>query len=496
MTIPFTNIDSLYIGNQWVKTAEHEDVLNPATEEVIGRAPVGSVADCEAAIAAARDAFDNGPWPRLTFRERAAVVRRMHDILQRRLPEIHELTVAEVGTTQAIAGLTQTVTPLRHMLYGCELAEAIAPHSGPVEINPNLWEPGGPDALGAITVIKEPVGVVAGITGYNYPFLLNLAKVVPSLLSGCTMVLKPSPFTPYGALLFGEIIDELGLPPGVLNVLTGGMEVSKLLTSHKDVDMISFTGSDTVGALISAQAAPTLKRVVHEMGGKSAYIVRHDADVAKAAMTAVGMFTANCGQGCALLTRYLVHNSIRPHFVEACRQMMGHFKVGDPIDPSVMVGPLIRASQRAKAEYFVQSALDSGATLVGGGKRPEHLKKGFFFEPTLFDNVDNKSEIAQQEIFGPIGVVIGFDTDEEAIRIANDSDFGLAGGILTADRAEGYRMALRLRTGRVWRNGGVGSDMSSFAPFGGYKRSGIGREYGPRWIDEYLHEKVISFPIG
>lgn len=496
MSIPFTTLDGVYIDNVWVRTAEYEDVVNPATEDVIGRAPVASVADAEAAIAAARNAFDNGPWPRLTFRERAAVVRRMHEILVRRLPEIQQLILAEVGTTQAIAGFTQTVTPLKHILYACELAEAIVPHSAPVEINANLWEPGGPDAIGAITVVKEPVGVVAGITGYNFPFLLNLSKIVPALLSGSTIIVKPSPFTPYSALLFGEIADELGLPPGVLNVLTGGLEVSKLLTTHKSIDMISFTGSDTVGAMISAQAAPTLKRVVHELGGKSAYIVRHDADITKAAMTAVGSFTANCGQGCALLTRYLVHNSIRPHFVEACRQIVAHFKVGDPADPATMVGPLIRESQRAKVEYFVKSALDSGATLVTGGKRPAHLEKGYFYEPTLFDNVDNSSEIAQSEIFGPVGVVIGFDTDEEAIRIANDSDFGLAGGIITADRAQGYRMALQMRTGTVWLNGGFGSDMSSFAPFGGYKRSGLGREYGPRWIDEYLQEKVISYPIG
>ncbi len=420
----------------------------------------------------------------------------MHDILQRRLPEIQKLIVAEVGTTAGIANLTQTTTPLKHILYGCELAEAIRPETGPVEINPNLWQPGGPDAIGAITVIKEPVGVAACVTGYNYPFLLNIAKIVPALLAGCTIVLKPSPYTPYSALLFGEVADELGLPPGVLNVITGGLDVAQLVTSHKGVDMVSFTGSDAVGAAISAQAAPTLKRVVHELGGKSAYIVRHDADVMKAAMTAVGMFTANCGQGCALLTRYLVHNTLRPQFVEACKQVLAHWKVGDTSDPETMMGPLISAAQRAKVEYFVKSAIDSGATLVAGGKRPAHLDKGYFFEPTLFDNVDPRSEVAQNEIFGPVGVVMGFDTDDEAIRIANDSDFGLAGGILTADAAQGYRMALKLRTGNVWLNGGFGSDMSSHAPFGGYKRSGIGKEYGPRWIDEYLNEKVISFPIG
>lgn len=496
--IPYTNIDRLYIGNEWVapQSGETEAVLNPADETVIGLAPVGGLAETEAAIATARDAFDRGPWPQMSFAERAAVMRKMHDALTRRLPEIRALTIAEAGATIPIANHTQSATPLRHLLYGIELAERIAPVTGPVEINPNLWVPGGSDAIGAVTTIREPVGVVAGITAYNYPFLLNMSKVVPVLLAGNTLVLKPSPFTPFAALMFGQVADEIGLPPGVLNVITGGLDVARLLTTHKDVDLVTFTGSDNVGAMIMEQAAPTLKRVVMELGGKSALIVRRDADVQKAAMTAIGMMTSHAGQGCALLTRYIVDNAVRPQFIEACEALLAHWTVGNPADPATLMGPLIRESQRANVERFVQSGLDSGARLVAGGCRPEHLPRGFFYAPTLFDDVDNDSRIAQDEIFGPVGVVVGFDTDDEAVRLANSSKYGLAGAIMSRDPAVAYRMALKMRTGTVWLNGGFGGDMSSHAPFGGYKRSGFGREYGPGWLDEYLNQKVISFPIG
>lgn len=497
MTVPFTNIDKLYINNEWVapRSGERDAVLNPANEDVIGYAPVGGEAETEAAIAAARAAFDHGPWPRMSFRERAAMMRRMHAALTEKLPQIQALTIAEVGTTVGLAQATQTVTPLRHMMYAIERAEQIAPRTGPVEITPGYY-PGAPDNLGVVTTVKEPWGVVAGITGYNFPFLLNMSKVVPALLAGCTLVLKPSPFTPFSALFFGQIADEIGLPKGVLNIVNGGLEVAKLLTTHKDIDLVSFTGSDKVGAMIMEQAAPTLKKVVMELGGKSALIVREDANLEMAAMTAIGMMTANCGQGCALLTRYLVHNSVRAKFVEICKGALSQWVVGDPSDPATTMGPLIRESQRATVERYVQAGHDSGATLVTGGKRPDHLAKGFYYLPTLFDNVDNTSKLAQEEVFGPVGCIIGFDSDEEAIRIANESNYGLAGAVMSADKAQAYRMALQIRTGIVWVNGGFGGDMSLHNPFGGYKRSGIGREYGPNWIDEYLQEKAISLPVG
>lgn len=498
MTVPFTDIDRLFINGQWVAPAarETEPVLNPATEDVLGHAPVGGLAELDSAITAAREAFDNGIWPRMSFKERAAAMLKVHAVLFRRLDMIQALTVAEAGATIGLARLTQTSTPLRHMLYAIDLASRIEPVSGPAEFSPNLADPNGPENIGGVTTVKEPVGVVAGITGYNFPFLLNMSKVIPALLAGNTLVLKPSPFTPYAALLFGRIAEEAGLPPGVLNVVTGGIDVAKRLTTHPDVDLVSFTGSDAVGAAIMEQAAPSLKRVVMELGGKSALIVRADADVQKAALTAVIGFTVHAGQGCATLTRYLVHNSIRPTFVEICKQIASNWSVGDPSLPTTRMGPLIRESQRAKVEHYVQSGRDSGARLVVGGARPNALPKGFFYLPTLFDDVDNTLPIAQEEIFGPVGVVIGFDTDEEAVQLANQSKFGLAGAVLSSDRAKAYKMALQIRAGQIRVNGGHGGDMSSHAAFGGYKRSGFGREYGPGWLDEYLQTKSITYPIG
>lgn len=495
MDVPFTHIDRLYIDGAWVPAAGGRDaVLNPATERVIGEAPVGDAVAAGAAVAAARHAFDQGPWPRMSMAERAEAMRRMHGALLARRDRIVALIVAEVGCAQGIANAMQVDAPLRHLLSAIDHAHRDDSVRLPVEAVPNPMNPDGPKILGGTTVVREPVGVVSGITGYNFPFLLNLAKIVPALLAGNTLVLKPSPFTPYSALFFGEVAEEIGLPAGVLNVVTGGADVGTLLTTDPRVDLVSFTGSEQVGAAIMAQAAPTLKRVHLELGGKSALIVRADADIRQAAMSAVAVLSVNCGQGCALLTRLLVHNSVRAAFVEAAVAVAAQWTVGDPANPSVMMGPLIRESQRAKVERFIQIGRDEGATLVHGGGRPSGLNKGFFTELTLFNDVRNDMTIAQEEIFGPVGAVIGFDTDEEAIAITNDSRYGLNGGILTADAAKAYEMALQVRAGSVAINGGTGK--MSYAPIGGYKRSGIGREYGPDWLREYQNEKSIFYPVG
>jgi len=279
-----------------------------------------------------------------------------------------------------------------------------------------------------------------------------------------------------------------------LYIVTGGVEAGSLLGAHPDVDMVSFTGSEAVGIAIMQQAAPTLKRVHLELGGKSALIVRADADVQQAAIGAIAGLSVNCGQGCALLTRFLVHNSIRAQFVEAAKAVASHWKIGDPVDPTVLMGPLIRESQRGKVERLIQKGRDEGARLVCGGGRPAHLSKGFFADITLFDDVSNRMTIAQEEIFGPVGVTIGFDSDEEAIAIANDSRYGLNGGIVSADAATAYDMSLKIRAGSVYINGGTGK--MSYAPIGGYKRSGIGREYGPDWLREFSQEKSIFYPVG
>jgi acyl-CoA reductase-like NAD-dependent aldehyde dehydrogenase len=484
----------LYIGSEWVTptSGQCEPVINPATEQVIGTAPVGTLADVEAALAAAREAFDRGPWPRMPPKERARKLQTFHAALARREDEICSIIVAETGCPISLTRFAQYALPMQHLQYYIEASVRDPVASLPVEVVPNMR---GGKILGAGVTVREPVGVVAGITAYNYPFLLNLAKVGPALATGNVMVLKPSPYTPFEALLLGEAADEAQLPPGVLNIVTGGKEVGEMLTADPRVDMISFTGSDAVGAAIMSQAAPSLKRLHLELGGKSALIVRSDADLEAAAGQALMAVTMHCGQGCALPTRAVVHNSVRRRFVEIMAQMAQQARIGDPTDPATVVGPLIRESQRKRVEYYVNAGRDSGARLVTGGRRPASFQHGFYYEPTIFDDTLNNSIIAQDEIFGPVSVVIGFDTDEQAIDIANDSKYGLAGGICSADVGRAYEMALQLRTGSVSINGGSGT-MSSHAPFGGYKRSGFGREYGIEGLNEFTQLKSIGYHAG
>lgn len=484
-------IKSLYIDGEWVTPSEREAVINPADESLIAEAPVGGLAEMEAAIAAARTAFDNGPWPRLPVAARQTKLTEFLDAIERRKAEIVDLIVAEAGATRMLADYLQYGIPMQHARHMVAIASRPAVTPLPVETTPNAQ---GTITLGAGVISREPMGVVAAITPYNFPFFLNVGKVIPALAVGCTVVLKPSPYTPFEALLLGQIAEEVGLPKGVLNVVTGGIEAATLLTTDKRVDLISFTGSDKVGAMIQAQAAPTLKRCLMELGGKSALIVRPDANLMQAAMTGASYCT-HAGQGCALLTRHLVHNSVRADYVEMLKGMIGHLKIGNPADPSVTFGPLIREVARTRTESYVDIALSEGATLVTGGKRPAGLDRGYYYEPTLFDNVSNASRLAQEEVFGPICAVIGYDSDEEAISLANDSDFGLSGGIFSADVGRAFEMALQIRTGGVSINGGSGR-MSSHAPFGGIKRSGYGREYGEEGLNEFTYAKTIGFHGG
>ncbi|QJQ31450.1 aldehyde dehydrogenase family protein [Sphingomonas lacunae] len=484
-------IKSLYIDGEWVTPAEREAVINPADESLIAEAPVGGIEEMDAAIAAARMAFDRGPWPRMPVAARQAKLTEFLDAIDRRKAEIVDLIVAEAGATRMLADYLQYGIPMQHARHMVAIASRPAVTPLPVETTPNAQ---GTITLGAGVISREPMGVVAAITPYNFPFFLNVGKVIPALAVGCTVVLKPSPYTPFEALLLGQIAEEVGLPKGVLNVVTGGIEAATLLTTDKRVDLISFTGSDKVGAMIQAQAAPTLKRCLMELGGKSALIVRPDANLMQAAMTGASYCT-HAGQGCALLTRHLVHNSVRADYVEMLKGMIGHLKIGNPADPSVTFGPLIREVARTRTESYVDIALSEGATLVTGGKRPAGLERGYYYEPTLFDNVSNASRLAQEEVFGPICAVIGYDSDEEAIALANDSEFGLSGGIFSADVGRAYEMALQIRTGGVSINGGSGR-MSSHAPFGGIKRSGYGREYGEEGLNEFTYVKTIGFHGG
>ncbi|MFJ8748988.1 aldehyde dehydrogenase family protein [Streptomyces sp. NPDC102441] len=485
----------LFIDGAWRRTARErtETVINPATEEPVGSAPVGEEPDVSLALAAARRAFDEGPWPRLSGADRSLLLGRFHDALVARAEEIVAVSVAESGPTRPVARFMHVNTALPVARYYADLA-ASAPRS---ESLPHsvLPAPGGASLLAGQVKAYDAVGVVSAITPFNVPFFMNVVKVFPALAAGNTVVLKPSPFTPLSAFLLAEAAAEAELPPGVLNLVTGGNEVGTALTTDPRVDLVTFTGSDAVGAKIMAQAASTLKRVTLELGGKSALIVREDADLAAAIGSAVGGISTFSGQACALATRHLVHNSVREQYVAGFTEALKRLTLGDPAEDGVTMGPLIHAAQRERVERYVRAGLDGGAELVAGGGRPAHLERGFFFEPTVFDNVDNRSVIAQEEIFGPVICVIGFDSDDEAVSLANDSAYGLGGGILSRDTGRAFEMARRVRTGQISINGGVGG-LTPVAPFGGYGRSGIGRELGIEGLREYQETKVISFKAG
>jgi aldehyde dehydrogenase (NAD+) len=486
--------NALYIGGAFTSPAAGgcEDIINPATEEPIGVAPVGDLEDVQAAIQAARSAFDHGPWPNLRTRDRAAMLEKVFGALMANAERICDLIVAEAGAVKSNARVRQFDVPMKHFRYyldrvGHDDVRALAP-----ELTPG---PGGTTTVGTAFVVREPVGVVAAITPYNYPYFLNLAKVVPALLTGNTVVLKPSPYTPFEAIVLAVAAHDAGLPDGVFNLVTGGTAVGEWLTRDKRVDLITFTGSDAVGSAIAAQSAPTLKRLVLELGGKSALIVRADANMKMALEQALRGFTSHAGQGCAMNTRVLVHNSIRRAFVEQLAAAARSVKVGNPADRGTEMGPLIRSAARERVEGYVAEGLRGGAALRAGGRRPAHLPRGFYYEPTLFEDDDPGSVIAQEEIFGPVGVVFGYDSDDEAVELANRSLFGLRGGIISADVGRAYEMALRIRSGGITLNGGAGTQLSS-GPFGGVKRSGYGRELGEEGLNEFTQLKLIEIQAG
>jgi aldehyde dehydrogenase (NAD+) len=485
----------LFIANEWVDAAEtdFEAIINPATEALYGTVAVGGVGDCETAIIAARHAFDDGPWRRMSFRARARKMEDLHAALSARSDEIIDLIVAEGGCARTeAAGLLYTI-PMQQMVYDIEEAyrrEETSPL--PFIVNPG-WS--GERILGGGIKQRIPVGVVAAITPFNAGFFLNLVKASAALITGNSVVLKPSPYTPFQALILAETLQALDFPPGVFNVVTGGVDVARLLTTDTRVDLVSFTGSDTVGAAIMAQGAPTLKRMLLELGGKSALIVREDADLDIAARVAFWNITCQAGQGCVLFTRHLVHQRIKRDFTDRIIALAQQAKVGDPADPSVTMGPLIRACERERVAALVNTAIAEGANLVVGGKRPSHLDRGYFYEPTVLDGVDNTASIARKEVFGPVGVIIGFEDDSAAIRMANDSPYGLGGGIVSRDKGRAFEMAMALDAGFIVLNEGPGAKHPA-APFGGLKRSGIGRESGAEGLDAYTELKSIVFAAG
>jgi aldehyde dehydrogenase (NAD+) len=481
---------ALYIDGTWVEASSDEEVpvINPATEEVIGRVPQASKADVDRAVTAARRAFDEGPWPRMSPRERSDALERFMDVIADRRVELVDLIIAEAGSARPIAQALQFDTPLRYARWFAERAASF-PYQDPLPLQ------SGPRGLGQGVIIKEPIGVVGAITPFNFPLYLNLVKVAPALAVGCTVVLKPSPLTPLEAFVLGEIADEADLPPGVLNVVTGDVAASEHLTMHPGVDMVSFTGSDAVGKLIMGQAAEGLKKVLLELGGKSPNIVFAGSDLDKFAMSAATGFTIHAGQGCALPTRILAERSVYDDVVERMTTVLAKIKVGDPTDPKTGMGPLIREAQRERVERYVAAGTAEGARLACGGVRPADLDRGYFFEPTLFADVRSSMTIAQDEIFGPVGVVIPFDGEDDAVAIANDTRYGLAASVWHPDAVRAFALAQRIRAGTVSINGGGGGP-HLWGPFGGYKQSGIGREFGDYGLLEYTQLKTVSWSAG
>jgi aldehyde dehydrogenase (NAD+) len=460
------------------------DNINPATEKVIGSAADGTAADMDAAISAARRAFDSTDWS-TNHDLRVRCIRQLHEALVKHADDLRNTTVAEVGCPLALTYGPQIDSPLAGLPWVADLAESYA-----WETDLGIAEPFGIKTRR--TVRREPVGVVAAITPWNYPVQINLAKMVPALAAGSTVILKPAPDTPYSATLLGRLIAEhTDIPAGVVNVVTSaGHDVGQQLCEDRRVDMISFTGSTATGTRVMMAAAATIKKVFLELGGKSALVALDDADIGSVVTSAAFAATTHAGQGCANTTRLLLPRANYREGVEALAEMLKGWPCGDPTDSSVLMGPLIREEQRQRVLDYIRAGIDEGATLAVGGGIPEHLPVGYYVEPTLLSDVDPNATVAQEEIFGPVLVAIPHDGDDHAVEIANNSRYGLSGSVVSASDERARSVANRIRTGTVNVNGGVfyGVDV----PFGGYKQSGIGREMGVAGFEEYLEIKSIA----
>ena len=473
-----------YIAGAWEKPVSSEvlRVVSPSSEEVVGEVPVSTTLDMDRAVAAARAAFDDGPWPRMTPDERADVLARAAELLRRRASEIAGVLVDEMGVaiSQAPRQMAQ-VAPVFD--YYAELIRTF-PFERPVVS-------GGLAAL----VTSEPVGVVAAIVPWNAPVTLAAWKVAPALAAGCTVVLKPPPEAPLSNYVLAEVLHEAGVPAGVVNVVPGDREVGEHLVTHPGTDKVAFTGSTAAGKRIMSLCGDQVKRVSLELGGKSAAIVLDDADLPTAITSLVGWGMHNSGQVCGIQTRILVPRSRYAEAVEAAAALASAVKVGDPHDPSTAVGPLVAHRQRERVEGYIKLAAEEGARVVTGGGRPGHLPKGWYVEPTILGDVDNAMRVAQEEIFGPVLCVIAYDSDDhddDAVRLANDTRYGLTGSVWTGDPARGLRIARRLRSGMVSINSS--HPPQPLVPFGGFKESGIGRELGPEGLRNYLEARTIGVP--
>jgi aldehyde dehydrogenase (NAD+) len=467
--------DKIYIGGEWTQSSGTGvlEVINPTTEQVIGSIPEGTVEDLDRAVAAARSAFES--WSQTSIGERSDWMQRISEALGARMEEIAELIAREVGMPLKLSHMIQAGLP-----------------TGTFGSMPQLLSNlPGEEEIGSSLIVREPVGVVGAITPWNYPLHQIAAKVAPAIAAGCTVVLKPSQVAPLNAVLLADVIDEVGLPAGVFNLVTGrGSVIGEALALHPDVDMISFTGSTSAGRRVSEAAAGTIKRVALELGGKSPNVILEDADFEQAIKDGVSKCFLNSGQTCSALTRMLVPRSRLAEAEQIATAVAEHFKPGDPFEPATTLGPLVSAEQLEQVREYIGKGSEEGAKLLTGGvEPPEGLDTGYFVRPTVFSEVTPAMTIAQEEIFGPVLAIMPYEDEEDAVRIANDSVYGLAGGVWSGDPERAKRVAMRIRTGQVEINGGA---FNLLAPFGGYKQSGYGRELGPFGLEEFLQIKSLQ----
>ena len=470
--------DALFIGGSWVRPDAGDGVIevdNAATEEVLGTVPAGGPADVDRAVGAARRAFDE--WSRASVDERAKAVERLGEALSARVPEIGTLVAQEVGMPISMSTVIQGALPAMVMgSYGPILREAVLE-----------------ERIGSSLVVREAAGVVGAITPWNYPLHQAVAKVAPAIAAGCTVVLKPSEVAPLSAFVLAEAAEEAGLPAGVLNVVTGqGRAAGEALVAHPDVDVVSFTGSTAAGRRVAALAAETVKRVTLELGGKSPSIVLDDADLADAVASAVRQCMLNSGQTCIAWSRLLVPRHLHDKAAELAAEVARSYVLGDPLDDATTLGPLATGQHRERVRAAIAGGVDEGATLVVGGvDQPAGVERGWFVSPTVFAGVDNRMAVARDEVFGPVLALLPYDGEDDAVRQANDTIYGLAAGVFSGDRERALGVARRLRAGMVDVNGG---GFNLMAPFGGYKQSGYGRELGRHGLEAFLETKSLQLP--
>jgi aldehyde dehydrogenase (NAD+) len=474
--------DRLFVGGEWIKPESTHcfDLISPFTEEKMARVASASKVDADAAVAAARAAFDNGPWPRMSLAERMDVMTRLREQLIEHEGLIAQLITEEMGCPISISQWMQAKGPISMLGMFLEVAPDY-PFSQ-VRLSPT----------GNGLVLREPIGVVAAVVPWNAPLQIAVMKLAPALLAGNTLILKPAPETPLDAYLLAELAQKAGLPKGVLNILPADREVSEYLCMHPEVDKVSFTGSSAAGQRLGSLCGNAVKRVTLELGGKSAAIVLGDADIGHAVESLRMGSLRNSGQVCSNKTRLLVSKHRKDELIGAFVDMVRSMPVGDPLDPLTQIGPMVSARQRDRVEGYIARGKQEARLVLGGG-RPKGLTRGWFVEPTIFTDVDQNAVIAQEEIFGPVISILSFDTDDEAVAIANNSAYGLHGAVFSADTERAVNLARRIRTGALDING---ASAGYHSPLGGRKKSGIGREAGIEGFDGCVEIKSIGLPAS